>query len=119
MSFARPALANLNDSFASLEVGFNPRPEPLKRRQQCCLPAIAESHPNQFDFRSGLACKVEEIFVFTDDNEFMGLRITADGAVRAARKSNIKDVLAVTAAIFHVLRESSRKLCVNEELHDD
>ncbi len=62
------SLSNLNDLMALLERAQNRRELLLQRANQCPVPAIAQSDPQQ---ASGITCTVrqmEEVFVFAHQN---------------------------------------------------
>jgi hypothetical protein len=61
---------------------------------------------------------MEEVFVFGDQNEFVGGRIAPNVGVRSLAQTQVEHVLAVGTEAAQATSQSGGQLVIDEEFHD-
>ncbi|PYP90861.1 MAG: hypothetical protein DMG65_10160 [Candidatus Angelobacter sp. Gp1-AA117] len=74
----------------------------FKRLKKCSISTISKTNPNYFDFCLRLICKIEEIFVFGDDDPLLSFGIEADIFVGSCTQADVQDVNTIVRAVAQV-----------------
>jgi hypothetical protein len=106
-------LTNLNNSVTRLQAGFDPWPRTLKGCQERRGSTVAQADPDEFDFRLGLFCEVNEIFILADNNVPLNFGVSANVAVQRGTQAGLQDVLAIETALAQIFRYRRGQLIIN------
>ena len=92
------ASTKLDHAVASLQTGFDFRPEACHGGQKRFGTAISESNPYEPCARCWSVCQVEEVLILADDDEIVRAREFLDGNILGAAEVDVKHMAAINAA---------------------